>query len=90
MNTKTLQENVKNMKLQNARKAKGLTQKELAEKTGVSLRTLQHYEQGSKDLNTAAAITVYTIAIALGLTVEELLDFDKVRNELERLAQNNE
>lgn len=65
------------MKLQKARKAKGLTQKELAEKTGINLRTLQHYEQGSKDLNMAAAITVHTIAVALGVTVEDLLDFDK-------------
>lgn len=62
------------MKLKEARQAKGLTQKELAEAAGLSLRTLQHYEQGSKDLNMAAAITVYAIASALGVKVEDLLD----------------
>ena len=61
-------------KLKQARRAGGLTQKALAEATGISLRTLQHYEQGSKDLNMAAAITVHTIATALGVKVEDLLD----------------
>lgn len=61
-------------KLQTARKAKGLTQKQLAEASGISLRTLQHYEQGSKDLNQAAAITVYGLAVLLGVSIEDLLD----------------
>ena len=63
--------------LKQVRKDKGLTQKELAEATGLSLRTLQHYEQGSKDLNMAAAITVYAIAQALGVKVEDLLNLTK-------------
>ena len=61
-------------KLKTVRKEKGLTQRGLAEATGISLRTLQHYEQGSKDLNMAAAITVYAIAEALRVRMEELLD----------------
>ena len=61
-------------KLKTVRKEKGLTQRGLAEATGISLRTLQHYEQGSKDLNMAAAITVYAIAQALQVRMEELLD----------------
>ena len=61
-------------KLKTVRKEKGLTQRGLAEVTGISLRTLQHYEQGSKDLNMAAAITVYAIAQALRVRMEELLD----------------
>ena len=61
-------------KLKTVRKEKGLTQRGLAEAAGISLRTLQHYEQGSKDLNMAAAITVYAIAEALQVRMEELLD----------------
>ena len=64
-------------KLQTARKAKGLTQKQLAEASGLNLRTLQHYEQGSKDLNQAAAITVYGLAVLLGVKVEDLLDIEE-------------
>lgn len=61
-------------KLKRARQDRGMTQKGLAEAARISLRTLQHYEQGSKDLNQAAAITVYRIAAALGVTVEDLID----------------
>ena len=61
-------------RLKQIRKEKGLTQKELAEKTDTNLRTIQHYEQGSKDLNMAAAITVLRIAKALGCSIEDLLD----------------
>ena len=64
-------------KLKTAREAKGLTQKQLAEAVGLSLRTLQHYEQGSKDLNMAAAITVYRLAGALNVQLEDLLDIDE-------------
>ena len=63
--------------LKQVRKDKGMTQKELAEASGINLRTLQHYEQGSKDLNMAAAITVYAIAEALGVKVEDLLNLSK-------------
>lgn len=66
--------NKKETKLKQVRREKELTQKELAEATGISLRTLQHYEQGSKDLNGAAAMTVYIIAKALGVEMTELLD----------------
>lgn len=64
-------------KLKTARQAKGLTQKQLAEASGLNLRTLQHYEQGSKDLNQAAAITVYGLAVILGVSVKDLLDTDE-------------
>ena len=64
----------KETKLKQVRKTKGLTQRELAVATGISLRTLQHYEQGSKDLNLAAAITAYAIAKALDVEMTELLD----------------
>lgn len=64
----------KDTKLKQVRKAKGLTQKELAEATGMSMRTLQHLEQGARDLNGTAALTVYAIAKALGVEMTELLD----------------
>ena len=64
-------------KLKQVRTDKGMTQKALAEATGINLRTLQHYEQSSKDFNMAAAITVYTVAQVLGVRVEDLLDLDR-------------
>lgn len=56
------------------RSDKRISQATLAERAGVSLRTLQDYEQGQKSINKAAAITVYRIAQALNVTVEDLLE----------------
>lgn len=55
----------------------GITQAALAERSGVSLRTLQDYEQGRKPINGAAALTVYRLAQAIGVTVEDLLELDQ-------------
>ena len=60
--------------LKRIRLATGLTQATLSESSGVSLRTLQDYEQGRKPINQTAAITVYRLAQALGATVEDLLE----------------
>ena len=45
-------------RLQRQRKQCGLTQKELSEKSGVKLRTVQQYEMKAKDINKAAVSTV--------------------------------
>ena len=55
------------------RKAAGMTQLELAAASCVNLRTLQDYEQGRKPISQAAAVTVYRIARALDVTVEDLI-----------------
>ena len=60
--------------LQHYRKQAGLTQPQLAEKVGISHRTLQDYEQGRKPLEKAAVITVVHMARALDCTVEDLID----------------
>lgn len=72
-------------KLQRARNSSGkwITQKQVADAAGVSLRTYQDYEQGTKDINKAQAWTVFRIACALtNLTdhhwqVEDLLEFQR-------------
>ena len=56
------------------RKRAGLSQKQLAELADIPVRMIQHYEQGSKDINAAAALTVYRLAQALNCTVENLLE----------------
>ena len=62
------------MKLTEIRKAAGLSQSQLATDSGVSVRMIQYYEQGVKDINAAQAMTVYKIAKALHCTVEDLLE----------------
>jgi transcriptional regulator with XRE-family HTH domain len=61
-------------KLKQTREAAGITQTELAKASGISVRVLQNYEQGTRPLNGARAITVYQIAKALNCTVEDLLE----------------
>lgn len=61
-------------KLKEMREKRGLTQAALADKSDINVRTLQCYEQGIKDINKAAAISVYKLAQALRCAVEDLID----------------
>lgn len=63
------------------RQTERLTQKKLAERSGVSIRMIQHYEQGVKDINKAQAITLYKLAQALECTIEDLLEIEKPKPE---------
>ena len=57
-----------------ARESAGLNQKQLAEKSGIDIRLIQHYEQGSKDINNAKCITVLKLAEALERDVWEIIN----------------
>ena len=61
-------------KLQTVRKAIGLSQKQLSQKSGVTLRMIQQYEQRAKDINKATASNLFALAEALGCKAEELLE----------------
>ena len=63
-------------RLQSQRKISGYSQRELAEKVGVNLRTLQQYEIRAKDINKAAGSTLLALSKALGCRVEDLLEYD--------------
>ena len=68
-------------KLKDIRKSKNLSQSQLSKKSGVNLRMLQFYEQGVKDINMTAGITLYKLAQALDCNVEELLEIDTLKAE---------
>lgn len=61
-------------KLHEIRKARGFTQKQLSEASGVTLRMIQLYEQKQNDINKAQANVVVNLARALGCDVEDLLE----------------
>lgn len=61
-------------KLQKMRKDKGLSQAQLAEMTGLNLRTIQHYEQGTKDFNGARLSTILKICKALNCKMSDILN----------------
>lgn len=60
--------------LKRIRIAYGCTQKELAKRSGVSLRSIQMYEQRNKDINKASAEALYRISRVLGCAIEDLLE----------------
>ena len=56
------------------RKLVGMSQSELAEASGIPLRTIQQYEQKQKNINKASADYVIRLARVLGVRPEELLE----------------
>lgn len=69
-------------KLQQQRKLCGYSQKELAEKSGVNLRTLQQYELKTKDISKASVQSVLALANVLGCRVEDLMEYSIENNKV--------
>ena len=69
-----MREHFKETNLKRIRSSYGCTQAELAKRSGVSLRSIQMYEQRNKDINKASAEALYRIAKILGCTMENLLE----------------
>lgn len=55
------------------RKNRGMTQQELADRSGVTLRMIQLYEQRQNDISKASVSVVLALARVLGCEVEDLL-----------------
>ncbi|MBO6138482.1 MAG: helix-turn-helix transcriptional regulator [Agathobacter sp.] len=66
-------------RLQEYRKRICLSQKELAEKADVPLRTIQQYEQKQKNINHARADYVIRLAKALYCRPEDLLEVETLQ-----------
>lgn len=62
------------MSLKDTREAAGLSQSQLAELSGINLRMIQHYEQGSKNINKASAVSVLMLAEALDADIYDILN----------------
>ena len=69
--------------MQTLRKSIGYSQKALAEKSGVTLRMIQQYEQRAKDINKATGMNLVALAKTLGCRVEDLLEqsLDEIEDE---------
>ena len=61
-------------KLYQIRKARGFTQQQLSDASGVTLRMIQLYEQRQNDINKAQVHVVVNLAKVLGCDVEDLLE----------------
>ena len=56
------------------REEKGLSQSQLAKASGVSVRLIQAYECGLRDINGARVITALKLADALGCDVRQIIN----------------
>ena len=61
--------NLKKMRLQ-----KGITQRELAEETGIRLKAIQKYERNENNINNANYQILKTISETLGCKIEDILN----------------
>lgn len=64
----------KETNLKTYRKLNKMSQNELAEISGVELRSIEMYEQRRNDINKAQSITLYKLSKALGCTIEDILE----------------
>lgn len=72
------------MMLKELRTNKGLSQRDLSNLTGISIRTLQAYEQEARNVNEASLDTLTKLALALNCTIAELLTDDTLAENLKK------
>lgn len=65
-------------KLKKARVIKGYTQEILAELSEVNIKSIASYEQNPEKLSNASVSTVYKLADALGLEIEDILNKETI------------
>lgn len=67
------------MTLQAIRENKDITQKELANKTGISLSSIRAFEQGQRNINGASIDKLIKICNVLECTISDILDNKEVK-----------
>lgn len=71
-------------KLKYIRTKKGMTRKELSEKSGINIRTIEGYEQGNRDIEMAYIDTLLSLSISLECKISDLLEN---KNTIEKCKQ---
>lgn len=72
-------------KLKELRQTRGLSQSQLADKAGINVRVLQHYEQGSKNFDHARIDTIAKICVALDCKFEDVIENQEIIDVLKKL-----
>ena len=68
--------------LQEYRKRRELSQSGLAEKSGVSIRNIQFYEQEKMNIDGARIATLLALATALGCRISDIIQDDELKKSL--------
>ena len=67
---------IEETKLQKIRVEKGFSQKDLSVVSGVTVRSIQCYEQRTRDINSARLDTLCHLCMSLGVKIEDILESD--------------
>ena len=59
--------------LKEIRESRGMSQQDLADKSGINKRMIQAYEQGYRDINGAKLSTLLTLANALNYPIDQIV-----------------
>ncbi len=73
------------MSLQEQRKKAGLSQSELAALSGVNVRMIQKYEQGSNDIDKALLSTICSLALATDSKIYDILQDNDLKIRLRKI-----
>lgn len=63
----------RNDKLQSARQRKSMSQSQLAKASGISVRVLQEYERGARDISGAKLATLLKLCNALECSLQDIV-----------------
>ena len=73
-------------KLQDLRKAQGLSQSQLAKITNINVRIIQSYEQQERPIDTAGLDKLIPLALALNCKISDILENEELRNQAQELG----
>ena len=72
-------------KLKTIRKSRGLTQEQLSEATQIPKRTIQHFEQRTRDIDGAHLETLADLCIVLDCGIEDILESKELIAKLQKM-----
>lgn len=78
----------KNEKLQNARQTAGMSQSQLARAAGISVRVLQDYERGARDISGAKLATLLKLCNVLHCELRDIIADPETIELLEAYGKN--
>ena len=68
--------------LKEIRESRGMSQQDLANKSGINKRIIQAYEQGYRKINGAKLTTLVTLCLALECHLSEIVDDSQLVKDL--------
>ena len=76
--------------LKEIRESRGMSQQDLADKSGINKRMIQAYEQGYRDINGAKLSKLVTFCIVLECHLSEIVDEAQLVKDLKALEVEHE